>query len=119
MRFPSFRPRSGQDAASSTRVPPDVSQEMAALRVKYLGRIREDHEVLSRLCAATSPTPELVSIVHKLAGSAALVGYPEISEIAGRLDDEFAEPGANPSLELPALLRVLEATLAREGVPRD
>jgi HPt (histidine-containing phosphotransfer) domain-containing protein len=91
----------------------DVQLELAAIRQRFAKRLREDYAVLAPYRNdRVRPTHELVSVVHRLAGSAAMVGFAEIGEIAGRLDDALAEPGADVSALLNELLALLEKTIS-------
>lgn len=114
MRIPFLRSRRDDKAGSQ---PPSASTflntEFAAMKERFRGRLRDDHALLvqyrGRLAA---PTPELVAIVHRLSGSAGMLGFEKISAIAGPLDDDFAEPGIDRNAAFGALLLALEEEMS-------
>lgn len=88
---------------------------MAIIRSNFAQRLRVDYAFLARYeMKHGQSNPELVAVVHRLAGSAAMVGYSEISAVANDLDDALAEWSPNSSALLGKLLRVLENTFADE-----
>ncbi|HEY1615869.1 MAG TPA: Hpt domain-containing protein [Rhizomicrobium sp.] len=117
MRFPFWQSlRQG----SLSKTPPASSSaanaKLEELRRRFDLRLREDYAILSqhRGCQL-APSAELKSIVHRLAGSAGMLGFHEISDVAGRLDDAFETPGSDTATLFLALLDLLERTL---NVPR-
>jgi HPt (histidine-containing phosphotransfer) domain-containing protein len=84
---------------------------MAKLRVRFVARAAED---LLKLRGHQSSVPlarnDLHSLVHRLAGSAGLFGFTEISRLAGELDDRLADGG--DAATLPDLLTVLEGIVS-------
>ena len=95
--------------------PNAFQQEFEVIRQRFGTRLREDYAALAQYrMNPLPPTPELVSIVHRLAGSAAMVGFTEIGEVAGRLDDAAVEPGVDLSPLLRELLSVLEKTISNK-----
>jgi HPt (histidine-containing phosphotransfer) domain-containing protein len=88
-----------------------LETSMAALRLRFIGRARED---LSQLRAyerhGAMNAEDLRALVHRLAGSAGLFGYPAISVLAGAVEDDLIETGAPASL--PDLMHALENAIA-------
>jgi len=58
-----------------------------AFRQRFLERCRGD---LAELEAGPDPS-RLRPVIHGLAGAAGTFGFPQISDIAGELDDDLAE----------------------------
>lgn len=82
-----------------------IDPPLAALRVRFLDRCRRD---LRRLEDGVRGE-ELDLLVHRLAGIAGVFGFPEVSEIAGRIDRARSE-GVMPSpAELEALKQALQS----------
>ena len=113
MRFP-FWPslRQGSGAKTAPAKTGAANTGLEDLRRRFDVRLREDYAILSqyRECQL-APSAELISIVHRLAGSAGMLGFHEISDVAGRLDDAFDTPGSDTTTLLRTLLDLLERTL--------
>jgi HPt (histidine-containing phosphotransfer) domain-containing protein len=93
-----------------------IAPELKALKERFGKRMRDDYAVLTRYRTFQAPpAEELVSTVHRLAGAAGMLGFTEISSVAGRLDDEFAESDSNAGSTLLELLHILEETLSPPG----
>jgi HPt (histidine-containing phosphotransfer) domain-containing protein len=93
-----------------------LKSQLDGMRERFGSRLREDYAVLTQFERGNQPpTQNVMGIVHKMAGTAGMLGYDEISEAAGSLDDAFAEPGADTAARLQKLLLVLETTIAAEG----
>jgi HPt (histidine-containing phosphotransfer) domain-containing protein len=112
MRF--WRSRtSDREPVPAGQKPAAISAEFEAIRERFGQRLREDYAVLVRYRnCADPPAPELKAIVHRLAGTAAMVGFAEISAAATGLDDGFFEADANLNARLDNLLVVLERTVS-------
>jgi HPt (histidine-containing phosphotransfer) domain-containing protein len=115
--FPFGRPRhdARSDKTTPSNAPPANAPvpKLDAIRERFIARTRDDYAILARY--RQSPrTPELISVVHRLAGAAGMIGFMEISTTAGRLDDELAEPDTDTNAALEELLIVLEKTILSE-----
>jgi len=116
LRIQFWRPR--RDAGPEKGTPTDeqpttLEAKLDAMKDRFLGRVRAEYAILSLYRQGSLPaTPELIFIVHKLAGSAGMVGYSEISEAAGRLDDELADANADNSARLQELLIAMEKAIS-------
>ncbi len=90
-----------------------MSDPLAALRARFLDRCGED---LARLRAfrETEPAPrELRAVIHRLAGTAGVFGYAQVSALALRLDDDLhADIPLDPA-EVEALADLLTALTAQ------
>lgn len=81
-----------------------------ALHRRFVARCREDLAVLEAAVAGTVPADVLRATVHRLSGAAGTFGYPELSRLAGAVDDALIEHGraeAAQLSELTAAVRVL------------
>ena len=103
--------RQGAPASGTGQESLPAGPSLAPLRQRFLERTREDLAVLeaSRGCGQGS---ESAAIVHRLAGTAGILGYTHISEVAGRLDDALAEGTTNTAGLLHELLVTLRDTLS-------
>jgi HPt (histidine-containing phosphotransfer) domain-containing protein len=114
LRIPFLRSRRDDKADAQ---PPStnlfLNTEFAAMKERFRDRLRDDHALLvqyrGRLAA---PTPELIAIVHRLSGSAGMLGFEKISAVAGPLDDDFAEPGIDRDAAFGQLLLALEEEIS-------
>jgi HPt (histidine-containing phosphotransfer) domain-containing protein len=92
---------------------PDAN--LQSLRQRFIARTREDYAVLMRSQQSGDlQTPEMIAIVHRMAGTAGMLGYTAISAVAGRLDDELAEGKTQPYDTLRDLLATLEKTFSTD-----
>lgn len=115
MRIPflNSQKKPGLEAGTPPTPPADsLEAKLDAMRERFLIRVRADYEVLAPYRPGRlPPTRELIQVVHKLAGSAGMIGLMEISETAGRLDDELADPQSDTSAGLEALLVAMEKAM--------
>ena len=81
-----------------------MTDPMAVLRTRFLQRSREDLEVLRR---PDLERHDLAVVAHRLSGAAGMFGFPEVSRLAARLDDQIH---AGEPIE-PAALKGLIAGL--------
>jgi HPt (histidine-containing phosphotransfer) domain-containing protein len=116
-----WRSQSGTEKSVPGAIEGDaLGAEMEGLRARFGKRMRDDYAVLARYRPFQSPpAEELVSTVHRLAGAAGMLGFTKISEVAGRLDDEFAERDTSAGSTLVELLRILEETISPENSNRS
>ena len=89
---------------------------LGPLRQEFVARSRDDLRRLSELLTDTSADRELQFIVHRIAGAAAVFGYPAAGRAALVADQAF-EAGKHPSLEelqavMDALNQICEAVAA-------
>lgn len=82
---------------------------LALLRRQFLERCRRDLAELEALASEPSH-PEVVRLVHRLAGTAGSFGFPEISEAAARYEAEVGDAKRKPFVELLDHLRTLGRT---------
>jgi HPt (histidine-containing phosphotransfer) domain-containing protein len=59
------------------------------LRGRFVTRCAEDLAVLEQAQAGGSDPETLRATVHRLAGAAGTFGYPQLSELAGVVDDRL------------------------------
>lgn len=81
-----------------------------ALRRRFVERCREDLLVLEAATRGAVEADALRATVHRLSGAAGTFGYPELSRLAGEVDDELILSGGTstgPLAELVAAVRVL------------
>lgn len=81
-----------------------------ALRRRFVERCREDLAVLEAAIGGTVAADGLRATVHRLSGAAGTFGYPELSRLAGEVDDALIERGRAPEealAELVVAVRVL------------
>lgn len=91
---------------------------MEALQTRFRERASRDLELFGRCLAADDPgAPEVEATAHKLAGAAALFGYPEVGLAARDIDGAFGA-GRRPSREmLEVLVGRLRAVVMEEPAP--
>ena len=87
---------------------------METLKARFVARAAEDRDRL-RSCQDTR-SPELRSLVHRLAGSAGLFGFSTISTLAATVDAQLAQGGDGETL--PELLAALDTLVARDPAAR-
>lgn len=83
-----------------------MTDPLAPLRARFLERVQADLEILRRPSADPVETARLV---HRLAGSAGIFGFSEVSRLAAIVDDEFHAGGAPSEPALADLVAALEA----------
>lgn len=108
---------------------PSAPGTMEALRTRYVQRLAARRGELHAFAAAfTAGTDiddeELRYLAHNLAGSGATYGFPEISTLAGDLEDLLALPetGANRETKADLIWRLVEAcdnVLAEHAPPAE
>ena len=90
----------------------DFGATMETLRRRFIARAEDD---LTRLREhrrhQTLERSELITIIHRLSGSAGLFGYPEISALAGEVETSLAQNSADET-SLANLLDALEQVMA-------
>ena len=118
MRF--SQPQTEGDGAVPTgQKASTIAPELAAIRERFRQRIRGDYAILVRYRDCSNPpAQELATIVHRLSGSAAMVGFAEIGAAASRLDEGFVDAGAHLDAMLGELLLVLEQAMS-DATPAD
>ncbi len=94
--------------------------EMIPLVIDFTGRLPLRLEELSGTLA-TGNTESLETLAHKLKGSAGLYGYPQVSEIAARLELAAIESNLGAAKEaITTLTKTIEAVMAgRELLMKD
>lgn len=86
-----------------------MTDALALLQRQFLERCRSDLAALEAL--ASEPLhPEVVRLVHRLAGTAGSFGYSEISEAAARYETAAGDAKREPFVELLCRLRTLAQT---------
>jgi HPt (histidine-containing phosphotransfer) domain-containing protein len=81
-----------------------MSDPLAPIRARFVERARED---LDKIRAGE----DVRFLAHRMAGTAATLGFAEVGALAGRIDDQMAD-GAADAADLAALIVALE-TLTR------
>lgn len=88
-----------------------VTDPLEFLRRQFIARCRTE---LDQLRALAADDPEFGRIAHRLAGSAASFGFPQVSEAAAVVDDRIRH-GPDPAPdEIQALIESLEKAIAGE-----
>ena len=83
---------------------------MATLRARFVVRAVEDLDTLrAHRAGLLLSAQDFRALVHRLAGSAGLFGFDEISTLAGQVDDQLA--GGRYAATLPELVTALEAVV--------
>lgn len=108
---------------------PSAPGTMEALRTRYVQRLAARRGELHAFAAAFTAgrdidDEELRYLAHNLAGSGATYGFPEISTLAGDLEDLLALPetGANRETKADLIWRLVEAcdnVLAEHAPPAE
>ncbi len=98
----------------------DFDPEMIPLVIDFTGRLPIRLEELSG-SLETGNTQSLETLAHKLKGSAGLYGYPQVSEIAARLELAAMESNLNAAKEaITSLTKMIEGVMAgRERIMKD
>ena len=118
MSIPFWRSRrksDAQPAPAPVEAAGTTDVQHSPLRGRFIERLRTEYPVLaeqrgSELVRGSEPA----ALVHRMAGSAGMVGFGEISDAAGRLDDAILDGNENTTGLLGELLVILEKTLAAE-----
>ncbi|HZW15565.1 MAG TPA: response regulator [Brevundimonas sp.] len=94
---------------------------MEALRQRFRERAARDLDLLRRCLAADDPGAAAVeTTAHKLAGSAAIFGFPQVGEAARAVDEAFAAGSRPDRASLEGLIARLAAlTSAGAGAEPD
>lgn len=91
------------------------ARKMAALKLDFLLRTREDVKVLQRARddASMRASQELKTLVHRLSGVTGMFGYETVSELAAALEDALVtgDPG-HVDAKLGALIAAVEVMLS-------
>jgi HPt (histidine-containing phosphotransfer) domain-containing protein len=77
----------------------DLDEKFELLRQRFLARCRQDLEAIR----AERDPARLRLVVHRLSGAAGTFGYPDLSALAGEVDDVLVE-GGRPTPEIIAQL---------------
>ena len=80
-----------------------MNDPLASLRTRFLDRTRED---LAQLRAGAEPRP----LVHRLAGTAGMLGFAELGRLAAVVDDQLLAGAAEPDDWAALLAAMAEAT---------
>ncbi len=84
---------------------------MAPFRARFVARTKDELPRLAAARANPAADAEVRTMVHRIAGLAGTVGYGEISQLAGVVDEAFNNGRPIPGEAYAALLAALE-TLA-------
>lgn len=71
----------------------DFDARYQALRERFVERCRGDLAVLEQAQGGGVDAESLRATVHRLSGAAGTFGYPELSRLAGVVDDELILSG--------------------------
>ena len=91
----------------------DFDARFEALRRRFVERCSGDLAVLEKAQSEGVEAEVLRAAVHRLSGAAGTFGYPELSRLAGAVDDQLIVSGRAPEAmvqELTAAVRVLTRT---------
>ncbi len=90
-----------------------MTDPLAALKARFLSRTRADLARLEAIGADAAHGDEVRALVHRLAGTAGTLGFPELSEAAKVIDADLSIRSGGEPPDLSPLLRLLRA------LPRD
>jgi len=93
----------------------DFDDRMAALRARMVGRMAEDAAAIEALARDPAGRAELIDRVHKLAGIAGSLGFPEVSREAKACEQALAGPGEAARIVAPLTAALHAAVEARSG----
>lgn len=79
---------------------------LAAIRARFLDRLRADGEALARAIEAKD-LGQVETLAHGLAGSAALLGFPEVGAAALAIDTAFGAGIAPSHAQTDALMAAI------------
>lgn len=82
-----------------------------ALRRRFVERCRDDLAVLEAAVAGTDGADVLRATVHRLSGAAGTFGYPELSRLAGEVDDALIEDGRADAAQLSELIEAVRVLI--------
>jgi len=86
-----------------------MTDPLAALRERFRARVADDRARLETLAAKGMQGDELRDLVHNLAGTAGMFGFPDVSAAAGEIDDQLAAGLATNATSLDRLRASLDA----------
>jgi len=86
-----------------------MTDTLAALRERFRVRLADDRAQLETLAAKGMQSDELRSLVHSLAGTAGMFGFPDVSAAAGEIDDQLAAGRAINAANLDRLRASIDA----------
>ena len=113
MRFQFWSRRYDGNAgdAKPTAAPTGAYQSaLVAIKERFCVRMAEDYAFLAEFQGKPlADFPDVVARIHRLAGSAGMVGFNEISAAARRLDDAFTQSNSDTTAQdFQELLRLME-----------
>lgn len=85
------------------QAPEGLEARLARLKGRFLDRCREDLQVVR----APPDAEALRAVLHRLAGAGGTFGYPGITRLAARAEDELLQGRAPDLAELIAALAAL------------
>ncbi len=91
-----------------------LAPEFAAIRQRFIERLRQDYQVLSQY-RTQAAGPEMAALVHRLAGSASMVGFADIGTKAGEIDDAFLDGATDVNGLLLELLAIIERAVSESA----
>jgi HPt (histidine-containing phosphotransfer) domain-containing protein len=77
-----------------------MNDPLAGLRARFIDRLRDDLEVLS---SGAPPRP----LVHRMAGTAGMLGFPDLGRLAAVVDDQLAQDQTPDRADWEALLAAM------------
>ena len=86
-----------------------MTDPLAALRERFRARVADDLAQLETLVAKGMQGDELRNLVHNLAGTAGMFGFPDVSAAAGEIDDQLAAGLATSAASLDRLRASMDA----------
>jgi HPt (histidine-containing phosphotransfer) domain-containing protein len=111
--------RNAREAAARTRLR-ELAQKFLQRSAVDLGAMRRD--LIAVKAGEVAAQGRLVQLAHRMRGSGAMFGFPDVSDCAGRLEQLLvAEPAGAPLApaklgEVTTALESLAALLLRKGV---
>lgn len=86
------------------------AEALGRLRTRFVARAADDLAALQRHLGGQELAPEpLRFLVHRLAGAAGTFGYPDISDAAGRAEDDLLASSPDLQTSLGRLVKALRS----------
>lgn len=89
----------------------ELDDRLAALRARFVARLKEDRESLG--AAANPGSEDFRHIVHRLAGTAGTMGFPDVSAKAAALEQEMLSGSAEMEPALDALRAAMDEAVTQ------
>lgn len=90
----------------------ELTSALNTLSARFLTRCAEDLPVLQQSASdATGDRTALRFVVHRMSGSAGMLGYAEVGDLAAQVDDELCATPYAGTPSLPALIDAIRVLI--------